>query len=102
MAVKHLRCYAHGHGDSWEAICIDLDIAVQGRSLEEVKHLLNAAVDSYVDDAAKETPATAARLLNRKAPLLTRAKLGFAMLAYSLAATRPRDHQASFELPCRV
>jgi hypothetical protein len=103
MAERHLRCYARGRGDSWEAFCIDLDLAVQGNSLNEVRELLGEAIDTYVEDAMKEEPAQARRLLSRRAPLHVRARLGLQMLAYSLAATRREgDHQTSFEIPCHA
>ena len=37
LASKSLRCYAEGRDGSWEAICLDLDIAVQGGSFEGVQ-----------------------------------------------------------------
>ena len=33
---RMVRCYAKGHTGDWEAICLDLDIAVQGESFEDV------------------------------------------------------------------
>ncbi len=69
---KGLLCYAEGHGEAWEAFCLDLDLAVQGRSFEEVYRSLSAAIRDYVEAALKEDRATAERLLNRKAPLLDR------------------------------
>ncbi len=69
---KRLLCYAEGHGEAWEAFCLDLDLAVQGRSFEEVYRSLSAAIRDYVEAALKEDRATAERLLNRKAPLLER------------------------------
>lgn len=104
MAGRYLRCYAHGREDRWEAICIDLDIAVQGSSLNEVRQLLDVAVSSYVEDACKEDDATARRLLARRSPFRTRAKLGLSMLAYSLANRRAQgtESQTNFELPCHA
>jgi hypothetical protein len=101
MAERHLRCYLRGHGDAWEAFCIDLDLAVQGSSEPEVRDVLVQAIRTYVEDAEKEDPETAERLLSRQAPLSVRAKFGLQSLAYALA-TKRRDgsHQASFEVPC--
>ena len=103
MAERHLRCYIHGKGTTWEAICIDLDIAVQGSSMQEVKNLLGEAISSYVADACKEDPETAERLLSRRAPFWVRAKLGLNLLTYSLASQRRNgDHSSHFEMPCRA
>jgi predicted RNase H-like HicB family nuclease len=75
MAERTLQCYAHGHPDGvWEAICIDLDIAVQGRSFAEVREFLQTAIESYVEQAKQERPEDAERLLNRRSPLHVRAR----------------------------
>ncbi len=37
---KVLRCYAEGRNGEWEAICLDLDIAVQEKSFEDAFHAL--------------------------------------------------------------
>ncbi len=41
---KQLFCVARRQRDRWEAICLDLDIAVEGRSFDEVRNLLQEAV----------------------------------------------------------
>lgn len=68
MTSRSFLCYAHGRDGDWEAICVDLDVAVQGASFEEVQMLLNEAVVEYVDAPMFETPKVRAQLLNRKAP----------------------------------
>lgn len=40
--------YAWGGRDGWEAICVEFDIAVQGGSHEEVRQLLEEAVNGFV------------------------------------------------------
>lgn len=67
-----IRCYAEGTERGWEAICLDLDIAVQGRSFEEVYRLLSEAIEQYVDYAKELPEAERARMLARKAPLTDR------------------------------
>ncbi len=39
-----LRCYAYGNGDSWQAVCTDLDIAVEGASFEESREYLEPCI----------------------------------------------------------
>lgn len=100
MAEK-LLCFAEGHGDTYEAICVDLDLAVHGRSMREVVSLLNKAVESYVDDAMKEDEATARRLLSRRAPWHVR--LGHKLRFATHLLTRRRRNggeEASFDVIC--
>ena len=70
--MKPILCLAQGKDGDWDAICLDLDIAVQGESFEEVSNMLSAAITSYYQDAMSEEPAVRRRLLSRKAPLPVR------------------------------
>jgi len=65
----HVRCYARREGNQWIAICIDLGLAVQGESCDEVKSKLESQINDYVHDALTVDRAHAADLLNRPAPL---------------------------------
>ena len=47
-----LKCYVHGGGASWEAICVDLNVAVCGNSQREVRASLRKAVDLYLETVA--------------------------------------------------
>jgi hypothetical protein len=66
--ASRLLCFARGVDDRWEAICLTLDIAVQGNSFEAVKRGLDHAIRDYVDGLSEESPRDRARLLNRHAP----------------------------------
>ena len=70
-----LRCYAYGSGASWEAICIDLNVAVCGNSRQEVRASLRTAVDLYLETVADLPTAEQDGFLSRRAPWHTRAKL---------------------------
>jgi hypothetical protein len=96
---KRLLCYAEGHGEAWEAFCLDLDLAVQGRSFEEVYGFLNAAIRDYVESAQKEDRATSDRLLNRKAPLLDRLRFYRHYLG-SIFKTYQDQETHGFTIPC--
>ena len=72
----NLYCIASGRGDQWEAFCLDLDLAVQGRSFEEVHRFLAKAIHMYVERAMEEPEPTRSQLLNRKAPFLVRLSWG--------------------------
>lgn len=100
MTSRSFLCYAHGRDGDWEAICVDLDVAVQGASFEEVQMLLNEAVAEYVDAAMFETPKVRAQLLNRKAPWHVSFKLWIGILISNLFNGQHREQQASFPVAC--
>jgi predicted RNase H-like HicB family nuclease len=74
LANRTLHCYAEGRNGEWEAICLDLDIAVQGRSFEEVFASLQEAIALYLETVADLRPEERRGLLHRKAPLSVRLK----------------------------
>lgn len=76
---RSLRCYVYGGGNIWQGICVDLDIAVQGRSINEVKDSIRVCVNMYLSAVADEPEEDQHRLLNRRSPWYVRAK--FACLA---------------------
>ena len=101
MGRNALLCFAHGQDDDWQAICVDLDIAVHGSSEEEVRRLLGDAIRTYIQDANREAPAVRERLLNRRAPWTVRAALAVRVLRHVLRRRGVNDEmQASFDLPC--
>lgn len=102
QVVKRLQCYAHGIDNRWQAICVDLDIAVQGGSQEEVKRLLEEAIDSYVMDALAEEPVVAQRLLNRHAPLAVRVRLAIGYLLHTIRRRDGDEFQAGFDIACHA
>jgi predicted RNase H-like HicB family nuclease len=74
LASKTLRCYAEGRDGDWEASCLDLDIAVQGGSFEEVFASLQEAISLYLETVADLPPNERTSLLDRPAPLNIRLK----------------------------
>ena len=72
-----MRCYAFGAGRSWEAICVDFDIAVSGTSRAEVESSLATGIDLYLEEAADAAPAQRRYLLDRRSPWFVRARLAF-------------------------
>lgn len=74
MATKTLHCYAEGRDGEWEAICLDLDIAVQGHSFEEVFRSLREAIALYLESVTELPDAERQRLLHRPAPTTVRMK----------------------------
>jgi predicted RNase H-like HicB family nuclease len=74
MSIKPVHCYASGRDGDWEAICLDFDIAVQGKSFEEVFQLLNEAIAVYLESVNGLPEQERIRLLRRSAPLAVRLK----------------------------
>src|ERR1043166_4037491 len=70
---REYLCVARRGGEWWEALCLDFDLAVQGRSFDEVRALLEEAANTYVEDAGAEAEPARSRLLARRAPLHVRA-----------------------------
>ena len=97
---KVLRCYAEGLNGDWEALCLDLDIAVQGSSFEEVFSGLNEAVHVYVGSALELSDSDARRLLDRPAPLHLRFQFFWRSLMDVFNSKGNGWLRASFTLPC--
>lgn len=99
QAPRIVRCHAEGKNGDWHAICMDLDIAVQGSSFEEVFHSLNDAISLYLETVADLPAEDRERLLHRPAPWPVRLKF----LRYALRSTfrEPRDggHHHQFTRP---
>lgn len=98
---RALYCYASGHEGAWEAICLDLDIAVQGRSFEEVSSLLQEAIALYLETVRELPEDERTAFLKRSVPFRTR--LGFAIEAFwsTLRARGNGDlkHQFTMAMP---
>lgn len=103
MKQDSFRCIIRGRGTEWEGLCLDLNIAIHAASQKEVEEGLRYAVTSYVEDALKESEEDCRRLLNRRAPLLTRAKLSLSLALHNLRSGRGKEpSQASFDLACHA
>lgn len=97
------RCIIRGKQDQWEGICLDLDIAVYGASLKEVQETLANSVQTYVEDAMKETPAQREKLLSRRVPWLVRLRLSVALGLHMLKSGRNERNgnmQSGFDIAC--
>lgn len=105
MTRRSFHCYAYGYPGNVEAICVDLDIAVQGASFTEVRSILNQAIQTYVDDALAEAPEVAEALLSRKSPWHVRAKLAL-LTNWSRLRSRfdgqNKTNATDFEIPCHA
>lgn len=97
------RCIIRGQRDQWEGICLDLDIAVYGASLKEVEATLTHSVQTYVEDAMKETPDQRDKLLSRQVPWHVRLRLSLALALHMLKPGKSEGGgkmQSGFDLAC--
>ena len=94
-AGRTLHCYATEADGQWEAICLDLDIAVQGRSFQETDAALAKAIHLYLEEVAMLDDAEREALLSRRAPLWTRIVYAFEAFRNMVMtpATRRLTHQ---------
>lgn len=92
---RSLLCIAHGTHEDWEGVCLDLDIAVQGRSFEEVRQALEESIALYVDRALEQDEAERDRMLARKAPLGLRLSFMWQILKTALSSRAKRGEQLS-------
>ncbi len=97
--TRTLRCYAEGRDGDWEAICFDLDIAVQGRSFVEVFNSLNEAINLYSKSVRALPEQERRRLLDRPAPLSLRLKFLGHALRTVLGDHAAGGHRHQFTLP---
>ncbi|MSO88756.1 MAG: hypothetical protein EXQ89_02080 [Rhodospirillaceae bacterium] len=101
MSEPVIRCYAEGHANEWRAVCLDYDIAVEGRSFREVYDSLLDAVFIYVQRAQELPEAERAKLLRRAAPLPERLKMfWWAVRASQFGSDKDDNCRASFTVPC--
>jgi hypothetical protein len=94
MGDRVLQCFAEGQHGDWEAICLDLDIAVQGSSFDEVRQCLKEAIELYLEEVSTLPEADRSRLLwRRAAPSWVRLKHMFTLV---VAAVRSFTANSGF------
>ena len=98
--VRRLRCYAWESGATWEAICVDFDIATFASSLDEVKASLATCVEMFLEDVDELPPGDRQRLLHRRAPWPLRVKL--ATLAWWYRLRNDAHQTLRFTLQSRI
>lgn len=97
---RTLHCYASGTDGDWEAICLDLDIAVQGDSFDEVRESLLKAVALYLEAVAALPTERQRRLLHRPAPFGVRLKfVGHALRSLAKADDGNGRYHHQFTMP---
>lgn len=86
-----LRGYIVGNGKNWHAICLDLDIAADGGTPKEARLVLEGMVIDYLNEVRTLSADQQKKLLNRKAPFLTRLGYHFAYFVASFFNNRSDD-----------
>jgi hypothetical protein len=96
-----LSCVVRGHTDHWEAFCLDLDLAVQGGSYDQVRDRLLKAIQGYIEAALLEDEQTRDQLLNRRAPLRVRLYWALQLFWATVSGTsRKSDSITGFAVAC--
>lgn len=102
-AMEHmsriLHCSAEGGKGEWEAICLDLDIAVQGASFEEVYRSLRTAISLYLETVETLPTSDRADLLDRPAPFSVRWRFLAQAARYALGTGPDGTYRHQFTLP---
>jgi hypothetical protein len=96
---RTLHCYAEGRNGDWEAISLDLDIAVQGNSFEEVFSSLQNAISLYLESVTGLPPPERRALLHRLAPFPVRFKFLTHALRGLFVATDGDRQRHQFTVP---
>jgi hypothetical protein len=98
---REYLCVARRHADLWEALCLDLDLAVQASSFDEARALLNGAIQTYLVDAQAEAEPARSRLLSRSAPLHLRFLWAWRFFRITLTG-RTSDTEVGFPVACHA
>ena len=97
---RNLNCYIWEHRNVWEAICVDLDIAVHGHTEAEVEDALQVAVEMYLEAVAEMSFEDRWQLLHRRAPWHVRA--GLALLAWLPRNRRGTTRRVGYPVPASL
>src|SRR6266404_3537906 len=94
---KVLTCYAEGRAGQWEAVCLDFDLAVQGRSFQEVSASLDTAIDDYLEYVKGLPEKERGRFLRRRVPFFTRLRFACLVLASAMLLRLRSDDRQRYE-----
>jgi predicted RNase H-like HicB family nuclease len=95
---RYLQAVAHGRNGQWEAFSLDFDLAVQGRSFEEVSDLLKQAVYAYVASAMEQPEPAKSKLLQRTVPRRVRLVWGLKIAIWTMFHKK-RTQESTFGFP---
>ncbi|HEY7299157.1 MAG TPA: hypothetical protein VH684_14725 [Xanthobacteraceae bacterium] len=98
---NEVLCVARRHGEGCEAFCLNFDLAVQGRSFDEVRTLLSEAIRTYIEDASAEPEPGRSNLLRRGVPLHVRVLWAWRFF-WTAFSGKTRDGDSVFGFPVRA
>ena len=91
------RCYARKDGDVYVAVCIDLNLAFQGDTVEAARKGLDTLIHEYLQDAIEHNREHLADLIDRPAPLNLRMRyywIAFRQWAREVRGRAPERKEA--------
>jgi hypothetical protein len=92
-----LRCYGYRKGNKWIGVCVDLDIAAEADSLDDLKNKLNSMIHSYVETVCDtEDKSSIPYLIKRRSPLPDWFRY-YLTVALCRIANRKRDDRRAFD-----
>jgi predicted RNase H-like HicB family nuclease len=95
---QYIYGIAHGRNGRWEAFSLEFDLAVQGRSFEEVSDLLRDAVKAYVATAMEQPEPERSKLLQRRVPLHVRVVWAFKIALWTTFGKKSTE-ESTFGFP---
>jgi hypothetical protein len=101
LPIKSFMAFVARDGARWEAVCLDFDLAAQGRSQDEVIGKLREQVALFLDGVAALPAADQARLLRRKVPLWLRIRW-LSSVARSVLLGHPVGGPSAYPVPLRA
>ena len=84
--MRKLTCYAWGRPGDWEAVCVDLEIATQGASFEEVREDLHSLVEDFLDYVSELPEVEQNSALSVRTPWRLRAQLWLQNKCFAIPA----------------
>ena len=96
------RCYAYRTDGRWHGICTDLDIAVDGRSYQEIEASLETCTEMYLDGIAELQEDDRRQFLTRRAPWHIRVWLAVSTRVHQFFRSDAEDRTRLFFLDPHV
>ena len=82
-----LRCYGYRKHGVWLGVCIDLNLAIQAKSSEELKSKMKEVIDSYFESVIDTNDyASITALLSRGAPFSDRLRYYLIKMAFIITS----------------
>lgn len=97
-----LLCYAEGSDKTWEGICLDFDLAVQGTSAQDVIAKLDDAIRDYLEYVHSLPEEEQKKFLSRRVPWRLTLGVVLKMLFAWVCHRRDTKGRYSYSVPCSI